>query len=171
MLSENDIRKIFEERGVLKQFGVKKEIKDLPEHIDDQGGEIILYACDGLTDGNTWLMVCTNKKLLFLDKGMIYGLKKIEIPIKKINSTSFKSGIVLGRIIIYHGSSSITVDNIDKSALQPMVDAINSALKKIEENQFSFNNNIQPISDDKLNTIIEQNHTIIKFLKEISEKL
>ena len=38
MLSENDIKKIFEERGVLKQFAVKKEIKDLPEHIDDQGG-------------------------------------------------------------------------------------------------------------------------------------
>lgn len=52
--------------------------------------ENIMYVTSGLYNNNTYLIVCTDLRLLFLDKGMIYGLKFHEFPFEKINSVSYK---------------------------------------------------------------------------------
>ncbi|WP_437131241.1 PH domain-containing protein [Peptostreptococcus russellii] len=170
MLTSEDIKKRFEEIGVLDQFGVKKEVSDLPNHIDDQRGEIILYACSAFLDGNTWLMVSTNKKIIFLDKGMIAGLKKIEIPLSKINSISYKSGLVLGEILIHHGSDAMNLKSIDKKALQPMVDSINNELYKFDKTK-NIPTNIVINDSDYNKKIVEQNNEIIMLLSAILNTL
>lgn len=168
MLSIEDVKKRFKEVGVLKQFGTKKEVTELPNHIDDENGEIIVYACSAMLDGNTWLMVCTNKKLLFLDKGMVYGLKKVEMPLSKINSISYKTGLVLGEISIYHGSAYMKLECIDKKTLKPMVESINSVLKDYDVDKVVNNSSIPNSNTDK---IIQQNNEIIMLLSSILEEL
>lgn len=127
-MNHNDVLARFKEVGVTDTFGTKKEVKELPLVL--QNDEIIMYATSGSADGNTWLITCTNKRLLFLDKGMIFGLKQVEIPIDKINSISHKKGMLLGELMIHHGSSQMTIKNINKETLSPMVDAINSEIEK-----------------------------------------
>lgn len=76
-------------------MGLDKEIKHLPEVLQDN--KIICYLTSGLIEGNTWLIVCTNKRVIFLDKGLLYGLEQLEISLDKINSISQKRGLMLVR--------------------------------------------------------------------------
>lgn len=57
--------------GYPKAFFVKKEFKYLPELLKDNE-EIIFYA-DGMLDGNTWLIVLTQRRIIFVDKGIYLG--------------------------------------------------------------------------------------------------
>lgn len=168
MLSVEDVKERFKEVGVLKQFGTKKEVAELPNHIDDENGEIIVYACSAMLDGNTWLMVCTNKKLLFLDKGMVYGFEKVEMPLSKINSINYKTGLVLGEISIHHGSAYMNLECIDKKALKPMVDSINNVLKDYNIDKPVSNSSISNFNIDK---VVQQNNEIIMLLSSILQEL
>lgn len=124
----NDILARFKEVNVTDTFGTKKEMKELPMILKED--ETIMYAASGFVDNNTWLITCTDKRLLFLDKGMIFGLKQVEIPIEKINSISYKKGLLLGEIVIYHGAAQMTIKNIQKEAVKPLADAINNEIEK-----------------------------------------
>ncbi|EPS49988.1 hypothetical protein CFSAN002368_16300 [Clostridium botulinum A1 str. CFSAN002368] len=70
----NQIQQQMKEVNVTDTFGTKKEIKFLPEVLRED--EEIKYMTSGFLDGNTWLVTCTNKRVIFLDKGMIFGLKQ-----------------------------------------------------------------------------------------------
>jgi len=96
-------------------FGVwftKKEIKYLPEVLDE--GEIISAITSGVSDGTTWLIIVTHKRVLFLDKGMLFGLKQIEIPIRQISGISHKVGLLNGSIEIASSAGKKTIAGIVK---------------------------------------------------------
>lgn len=124
--NESAVLKRFKEVGVTDTFGTNKEIQELPKLLHE--GEIILYATSGLLDGNTWLIVCTDKRLLFLDKGMIFGIKTLEFRLDKINSVSAYKGMIFGELKISHGSATMTVKNVEKATVQKMVDVIHKAI-------------------------------------------
>lgn len=149
-MDHNKVLARFKEVGVTDTFGTKKEVKELPMVL--QNDETIMYATSGFTDGNTWLITCTNKRLLFLDKGMIFGLKQVEIPIDKINSIAHKRGLILGELMIYHGSSQMTIKNINKETLSPMVNAINTEIEKqkTEVNISPIQTNTTSVADEIL---------------------
>ncbi len=107
-------------------FGTKKEIKYLPEILTDN--EKILYLTSGLMDGNTWLITCTNRRVIFLDKGMVYGLKQVETPLERINSIQQKTGMMFGEIAIWDGSSKMEIKNVMKKTVKPFVEAVNKAI-------------------------------------------
>lgn len=106
-------------------WGTKKEIAELPYVLSID--ENIKAMTSGVTDGNTWLMLCTNKRVLMLDKGMIYGLKLIDIPLDQINSISHSKGLVLGKISITDGAKTRTIENVSKATVNFFVEAVNKA--------------------------------------------
>lgn len=111
--------------GKVDTFGTKKEIRYLPEILDEE--ESVLYLTSGLMDGNTWLVVCTPKRVIFLDKGMIYGLKQRETPLERINSIEQSTGLLMGEIGITDGSSKMVLKNCIKATVKPFVAAVNRA--------------------------------------------
>lgn len=116
--------------GVTDLFGTKKEVRTLVELLKEN--ENVLYATSGFVDGDTYLIVCTDVRLLFLDKGMIYGLKKFEYPFTKINSVNYKMGIVFGELEVHHGSTSILIKNIMKDTVERMSITIQDQIEKSE---------------------------------------
>ncbi|AVM20777.1 TPA: PH domain-containing protein [Staphylococcus aureus] len=144
--SDENLSKIyqrFSEIGVEDLFGTKKEVKELPMILKDN--ENIMYVTSGLYNNNTYLIVCTDLRLLFLDKGMIYGLKFHEFPFEKINSVSYKKGLLFGEIIIHHGSSSIAIGSISKNTVSRMAETIQeqisireSSMKPSNSEKMSF---------------------------------
>lgn len=80
-MTYEEILSRMKELGNIDTFGTKKEIKELPNIMYQ--GETIEYMMSGLLNGNTWLITCTNKRVLFLDKGMFFGCKQLEIPLEK----------------------------------------------------------------------------------------
>jgi hypothetical protein len=97
------------------QFFTKKELHYLPEILQD--GEQVLAFTSGLMDGNTWLITLTDKRLIFLDKGMLWGLKQTVIPLNKVNAVSCSTGIMFGEIHISHGSATQKIDNVWKKTV------------------------------------------------------
>ncbi|MDR3258280.1 MAG: PH domain-containing protein [Fusobacteriaceae bacterium] len=132
-MTYEEIQNRMKELGQIDTFGTKKEIKELPNILRE--GETIEYLTSGFLNGNTWLIVCTNKRILFLDKGMFFGLKQVETPLEKINSIESGQGLIFGNITIWNGASAMKIDNIQKGTIQPMMDAINKSIGALKENK------------------------------------
>jgi hypothetical protein len=123
----NEVKKMIKDLGDdIDTFGTKKEIKYLPEIMSDD--EKILYLTSGIVDSNTWLITCTNKRVIFLDKGMVYGLKQIETPLERINSIQQKTGIMFGEIAIWDGARKMVIKQVLKNTVKPFVAAVNKAI-------------------------------------------
>jgi lambda repressor-like predicted transcriptional regulator len=78
-------------------------------------GEEVLALTSGIMDGNTWLLTVTDRRILLLDKGMIFGLKQLDMPLSQIKSVSHKKGLLFGEILIDTGGQIKTVKNISKN--------------------------------------------------------
>lgn len=111
---------------VLDLFAVKKELKYLPQIID-LDTEPIIYACSGIFDGHTWLIVCTNQRVIFLNKNMIYGMQQEVIPLKAINAVTFTQNLMLGSISITNGANVTTIENVGKLVAPIMAQKIQDA--------------------------------------------
>lgn len=94
-------------------FGVKKEIKELPKLLDDD--EELIYITSGLLNDNTWLVALTDSRIMFLDKGLIYGLKTKNVDLDMLNSIEFKSGMFLGDLSVWTGGEQIIMKSITNS--------------------------------------------------------
>lgn len=112
-------------------YGTKNEIKELPNIMYQ--GETLEYVTSGTLNGNTWLISCTNKRVLFLDKGVFFGCKQLETPLEKINSVETSKGLIFGTIKIWDGAGAMKIETVPKTALQPFAEAINSAREALRD--------------------------------------
>ena len=108
------------------QFFTKKELKYLPQMLMD--GEQVVAFCSGMLDANTWLIVLTDRRVLFLDKGMLYGLKESSIPIKRINGVSGKTGLFFGEIVINDGFAARQIKQVRKRSVRPFINCLQEIL-------------------------------------------
>lgn len=85
----------------------KKEIRHLPSVLN--GGETIRAVTSGVYQGNTWLVTVTDQRILFLDKGMFYGVTQVELPLRQISSISYKTGLMYGELHLATNSGGRSV--------------------------------------------------------------
>lgn len=117
------------------QFFTKKELNYLPEILKD--GEQVLAFTSGLMDGNTWLMVLTDQRIIFLDKGMLYGLKQETMNLAVIQSVGCSTGIVFGTINITHGGKSVKIENVWKKTVKIFTNMIQEQMDLVKSNTVS----------------------------------
>ena len=125
MKSKEYVRNILAQMDEMSIDQVRSEIMELPKILHDH--EELLYITSGLMGGLTWLAIATSERVIFLHKGFFFGLKQAEIPLEKINSIVYNTGLFFGDIKIYDGSSYMTVKFCDKKTLKPFIDAVNIA--------------------------------------------
>lgn len=123
--------------GQFDKFFTKKEINYLPEVIVP--GETIKGLTSGFHDGNTWLITITNRRLLFLDKGMIYGLKQMEMPLDQISTISHKTGLMFGELQISTSGGTKKVEQIDKKDVAKIAQMISDLVKTSREKPVATN--------------------------------
>jgi hypothetical protein len=97
------------------QFFTKKELNHLPKILAD--GEQVLAFTSGLMDNHTWLITLTDRRIIFLDKGMFFGLKQITIDLDKVNAVTGETGFLLGKIKIEDGAKERLIDNVWKKTV------------------------------------------------------
>ena len=56
---------------------LQKELDHVPHILQD--GEQVLAFATGLMNNDTWLITLTDRRIIFLDKGMVYGLRQAVI--------------------------------------------------------------------------------------------
>lgn len=109
------------------QFFTKKELHHLPKVLGT--GEQVLAFTSGLMDGNTWLVTLTDRRIIFLDKGMIYGLKQSSISLDKVNAVSGQTGLLFGTILIEDGAAQREIRNVWKKTVLAFVNKTRDALE------------------------------------------
>lgn len=114
-------------------FWTQKEIRALPKILNQ--GENILAVTSGLMNNATWLAVCTNQRLIFLNCGMIFGIRQVQLPLDRIQSIDHSATIVFGSISVWDGASVFTIRMVLKSSIMPFVRATEEAMFGIRKAQ------------------------------------
>jgi len=119
-------RAIAEEMGD-DRFFTTKELDHLPRILDEQ--EQVLAFSSGLHKGNTWLIVLTDQRILFLDKGLIYGLKTSSIELERVNNFDYQKGIMFGNLSIGSNAEIYEITNVWKKTIEPFTKKLRQAMK------------------------------------------
>ena len=109
------------------QFFTTKELDHLPKMLDEY--EQVLAFSSGLHKGNTWLIVLTGERILFLDKGMFFGIQTSSIELERVNNFDYKKGIMFGSISIGSNAETYEITNVWKKTVEPFTLKLREALK------------------------------------------
>lgn len=107
-------------------FFTQKEIRYLPEVLADD--EKILALTSGFMQGKTWLGVCTDRRVLFLDRGLIYGLRQLQMNLDRIQSIDSSFGLVFGSIRVWDGATAMVITLVLKSTIPYFVKTTQQAM-------------------------------------------
>lgn len=101
--------------AVERKFLGRKEIKELPAILwEDEEVERLIT---GTYQRGTGILVLTDRRLIFIDKGMIAGLKVEDFGIDRISSVESSTGLVMGSLTIYASGNKEEFSNVPKDAL------------------------------------------------------
>lgn len=134
MRTYQDILDTMEKLGITNSrirnpfYGTRRELKELPKVLEEH--EEILYMIPGAWQKNSWLIVCTNERVIFLDKGYIYRFNMKEIPIDRINSVESKRGLIFGQINMWDGANETIITQCLKADVQKFASAVGYAKNK-----------------------------------------
>lgn len=144
-------------------FGTKKEFFHLPQILNV--GETPLAIASGSMEGNTWLITLTNQRVIFLDKGMLYGVKQVDVSLANIVSVGGKTGLILGEITISTTGQNYTIKNVPKYTVVPFTNLVNETRNLHSSTQQT--STIQPANDSaSFNNVMDK----IERLAEMKEE-
>lgn len=114
-------------------FYTHKEIRYLPKVLGDD--ERILALTSGFMENHTWLCVCTNHRILLLDRGMFFGLRQIQMNLDRLQSIDSSFTIFFGRLRFWDGASSISIGMVLKSTIAPFVRTVQEAMDQYKRHR------------------------------------
>lgn len=100
----------------------KKEIMELPKIL--QSDEVIEHIISGSYEGGLGVLVATNKRLVFVDKGMLWGSKVEDFPYDKITSIQYDTGMLMGTIKIHASGNKADIHNVAKMWTKDFADFV-----------------------------------------------
>ncbi|MDR1309617.1 MAG: PH domain-containing protein [Deltaproteobacteria bacterium] len=98
--------------GRLRTFGIKRELRFLAEMLPDR--ENVLALTRGSVDHRWWIMALTDSRVVLLNKGLAFGHRQLEVPLAKIKSVSYKTGLAFGTIFIDTGAGTIVLESVNR---------------------------------------------------------
>lgn len=100
-------------------FWTRKEIRALPDILEHD--EPVKALTSGFMNNATWLAVCTDRRVIFLNRGMIYGERQLMIPLERVQAIDHESTIFFGSITVWDGASAFMMSMVLKSSILPFV--------------------------------------------------
>jgi len=129
----------------LDSFGTKKELSALPEYLEPD--EVVFALTSGIMGqtgtsnavefgSNTWLVVLTTDRFLFLDCAMLSSSVDTQsVRHERVQAVSASQGFILGKITVDLGSRLLVVDNCQKATVKVIADLANKWLKEIKNTE------------------------------------
>lgn len=109
----------------------RKEIRELPSILWDD--EEILDIAIGFYNNGTGILVATQRRLLFVDKGLLYGLKVEDFPLDKISSIQYQTGLMLATITIFTSGNKAEIKNVDKGKARTFSEGVRARIARANE--------------------------------------
>lgn len=129
-------------------FFTKKEFLHFPQIA--MPGEAPIAISSGLMDANTWLIILTNQRVIFLDKGMFFGVKQVAIDLSTISSVGGQTKILFGQIVIAAGGYTYTIEDVPKKNVIPFTNMVKQAMEDLRQGRASNANQPQTTINDPL---------------------
>lgn len=123
------------------RFLGKWEINELPKILWED--EDILRLSDGVYNQGLGIVVATNKRILFLNKGILSSQIE-DFAYNKISSIQCNKGIALASLVIYTAGNKAVIDSMGKEDAQYFADCIRARISQEDKavNSQQGNNNI-----------------------------
>ena len=111
--------------GFSKFLG-KREIKELPNILWEN--EKLEKLLQGTYNNSTGVLVATNKRLIFVDKGLLGGLKVEDFPYSNISSIQYETGMLLGKLKIYTSGNKADITNVEKKQVRDFAEYVRARI-------------------------------------------
>lgn len=154
-------------------FWTRKEIRALPGILEHD--EPVKALTSGFINNATWLAVCTDRRVIFINRGMFYGIRQLQIPLERIQAIDYEGTIFFGSITIWDGASAFNVGMVLKSSIPPFVKATQEQMQIVKK-QSQPNHNAQPANDiasqlERLASLKEKGHLTEEEFQSQKKKL
>lgn len=148
-------------------FYTSKEIRYLPEILSDD--ERILAITSGFMQKTTWLCICTNARVMFLDRGMFWGLRQVQMNLDRIQSIDSSYGLFFGIIRMWDGASSIAISMVLRRSIAPFVKTVQQAMDRYKRHMVhDLMANAQRAKDGKSSHTDESAPSMLDELERLS---
>lgn len=144
---KNQIQKLNLSGG--SQFLGRKEINELPQILAEN--ESVNNIVQGTYNNGNGILVSTDRRLIFIDKGLLYGLKVEDFPHDKISSIQYETGLILAKIKIHTSGNIALIDNVEKSSARQFAEFVRDFISRPKQQEPIFIQNIaEPSIFDQL---------------------
>ena len=157
----------------VSNFLGRKEINELPKILAES--EIVDNIAQGTYSNGQGILVSTNRRLVFIDKGLLYGLKVEDFPYDKITTIQYETGLLLGEIKIHTSGNIAKIDNVEKTTARSFAEFVRNKLSQPKETiaqstQPNVLDQLEKLAKLKDNGIISEEE-FIEQKKKLLEKL
>ena len=112
------------------RFFTTKELALLPKIMTPD--EWLYGFSSGFMNNSTWLIVLTSKRVIFLNKNLMWGHEETSIGLGKINSIQKKTGMIFGTIMLHDGSREYAITNVWKKSVIPFTNRLERAVEEFD---------------------------------------
>lgn len=102
-------------------FLARKEISELPSILWE--GENLRGAIQGNYHNRIGLLVATDRRLIFIDKGLV-SLRVEDFPYDRITSIQYETGWLFGEITIFASGNRADIKQLDKAKTRPFAEMV-----------------------------------------------
>ena len=146
----------------------RKEINELPEILAEN--EKINNIIQGTYNNSQGILISTNRRLVFIDKGLLYGLKVEDFALDKISSIQYETGLLLGKVKIHTSSNIASIENVVKSSARQFAESVRNLLSEPKEKQIVQQNNSEPTVLDQIEKLAKMKDNGILTEEEFTEQ-
>jgi hypothetical protein len=91
--------------------------------------EEILAIGEGLYNHDMWLILVTDRRILMLCRGLLFGFKSKSIRMEDVAGVTAVPGSMMTKLVVQEGTKSIEIDNIHNASAQYIEGRIRQVLK------------------------------------------
>lgn len=110
----DEIKEELEKLDINPTIFARKEIRELPDILSVD--EKIVYLVEGRNKINQHhiILVATDRRLIFVDKEFMYGLKVEDFSYGKISSIQYETALMLASIDVHVSDDVVEIDGVGK---------------------------------------------------------
>lgn len=125
MPTKDEIRRQIANIEGINQLMSGRSIDMLPDILWED--EEVADAISGTLDGKNGLLVATNKRIIFIKKGLVRASVE-DIPYDKMSSLEYDQGVLFGSIKFYASGNRVHIDKIQKARVRPFAEGLRARI-------------------------------------------
>lgn len=128
-----EIKDELEKLDINPTFFARKEIRELPNVLSED--EKIVYLVEGRnkTTKHHIILVATDRRLIFIDKEFMYGLKVEDFSYEKVSSIQYEKSLMLASIHIQISENTLEIDGVGKYEAELFCEKVRDFMSRPKE--------------------------------------